>query len=111
LVGAAGAVVRRGSAVPAGTAQQGAIAGRVTDQAGQQPVPGAQVLVEGTTRLTLTDRDGRFRFDNLTAGQYRLQVRLIGYATAARPVSVGLGETAQLDFVLSATLTGRAAVA
>jgi len=102
LVGAAGAVVLLVCAVPAGTAQQGAIAGRVTDQAGQQPVPGAQVLVEGTTRLTLTDRDGRFRFDNLTAGQYRLQVRLIGYATAARPVSVGLGETAQLDFVLSA---------
>lgn len=86
----------------AAAAQQGGVAGRVVDQATQQAVAGAQVLVVGTTRRALTNQDGRYRIENLSAGQYQLQARLIGYATAARPVTVAAGETAAVDFTLTA---------
>ena len=89
-------------AAPVAAAQQGTVAGRVTDQTTQQPVSGAQVIVEGSALRTQTNQEGRYRIEKLSPGQYRLQVRLIGYATTVRPVTVAAGEAAQLDFTLSA---------
>jgi len=102
LVGAAGAVVLLVCAVSAGAAQQGAIAGRVTDRVTQQPVVGAEVLVLGTNLGGRAGQDGRYRISNISAGQYTLQVRLIGYATASQQVSVTAGQTATVDFAVSA---------
>src|SRR6266487_2727573 len=102
LVGVAGAVVLFVCAVSAGAAQQGAIAGRVTDRVTQQPVIGAEVLVLGTNLGSRVGQDGRYRISNISAGQYALQVRLIGYATASQQVSVTAGQTATVDFAVSA---------
>src|SRR5437660_9862475 len=33
----------------------------------------------------LTDKDGRYRIENLPAGQYQLQVKAIGYRADPRP--------------------------
>src|SRR5207244_6731092 len=95
----AGLVVTLAGAV---AAQQGSIAGRVTDKASQQPVAGAQVLVLGTSLSTLTARDGAYRISNVPAGRYTLQVRLIGFATASQPVTVAPGEAASADIAVSA---------
>jgi hypothetical protein len=43
---------------PAG-AQRGAVVGRVTEQGSGAPVPGASVVLAGTTRGTVTGADGR----------------------------------------------------
>ena len=102
VVGAAAAVVLLVCTVPVATAQQGAIAGRVTDRVTQQPVIGAEVLVLGTNLGGRVGQDGRYRISNISAGQYTLQVRLIGYATASQQVSVTAGGTATVDFAVSA---------
>ena len=43
------------------SAQSGSIVGRVVDQSTRAALPGAAIVVEGTSLSTVSDRDGRFR--------------------------------------------------
>jgi len=83
-------------------AQQGTVAGQITDKSNQQPVSGAAVIVSGTSLQGRTSREGRYTITKVPAGRYNVQVRLIGYATTTQPVTVAAGETATLDFALPA---------
>ena len=83
-------------------AQQGTVAGQITDKSNQQPVPGAAVIISGTSLQGRTSREGRYTITKVPAGRYNVQVRLIGYATTTQPVTVAAGETATLDFALPA---------
>lgn len=55
-----------------------AIRGEIADPRGQF-VSGAIVRLVGTNRETTTDRQGRFRFDGLEAGDYQLTIDYLGY--------------------------------
>src|ERR1700730_9417346 len=47
----------------------------------------------------LTDKDGRYRIENLPAGQYQLQVRAVGYRTDPRSaVSLTAGQNYSYEF-------------
>ncbi|NOY77407.1 MAG: TonB-dependent receptor [Calditrichaeota bacterium] len=59
----------------------GKIVGRVVDQQNGQPLPGANVLVEGTTRGAAADTKGNFFIINLPPGVYTLRVQMLGYET------------------------------
>lgn len=83
-------------------AQQGSVAGRVTDKVSSQPIQGAQVLLSGTNLQATTNNEGRYHIDRVPPGQYQAQVRLIGYAMGQQPVTVSAGGAATLDIVLSA---------
>src|SRR3989442_4491089 len=56
---------------PAAFAQQGqgSIAGRVTDKASGQPLASVQVTISAGTRGALSNADGRFVIENVTAGR------------------------------------------
>src|SRR5213075_531554 len=82
-------------------AQQGTVAGQVTDKCNQQPVAGAAVLVVGTSLQARTSREGRYSITNVPPGTYEVQVRFIGYATATQPVTVTAGQSATLDVALT----------
>lgn len=99
---AAAVVLLAGFVAGALQAQQGTIAGQVTDKSNQQPVVGAQVLVAGTTLQARTGRDGRYTVSKVPSGQYTVQARLIGYATGTSSVTVAPGQTASADFALTA---------
>ena len=86
--------------VPRIQAQVGAIAGRITDAASGQPLPGAQVAVEGTTHLTLTNEAGRYQLQGVPAGPRVVAIDLIGYAGQRRQVMVAAGQTTVLDLVM-----------
>src|SRR5512144_1129725 len=88
-------------AAPA-AAQQGSVAGRITDKVTQQPIQGAQVLILGTNLQAVTNQEGRYRIDRISAGAYQVQVRLIGYAFGQQAVTVAAGETLTLDVALTA---------
>ena len=83
------------------SAQQGGVAGRVTDKATTQSLVGAQVSVVGTTVRSLTDREGKYRITNLAPGSYSIRVLFIGYTSGVQSVTVSAGETATLDIALT----------
>ena len=74
-----------------GTAQSGPagkLAGLVVD-ASDNVMPGVSIGLRGLeSRTTVTDKDGRFAFASLTAGDYELWARLEGYATTVEKVAV-----------------------
>ncbi len=68
--------------------EPGGVRGQVVEAATGTPLAGAQVLVEGTTRGTMTNRDGQFRIGELRPGTYTVQVRSLGYRTVQQEVRV-----------------------
>lgn len=58
---------------------------------------GAQLRLVGSNRETATDRQGRFRFDNLAAGTYQLEIRYLGYAAKTVDVVVSDEQGAELN--------------
>jgi len=86
----------------------GAIRGRVTDQATQQPLSGVSVTV--ANRSALTRADGRYLVTAVPAGSYTVRVRLIGYAAGEQGVTVAGGDTVVADIALTGQAVGLAEV-
>jgi len=64
--------------------------GRVLDDATESPVASARVVLFNRywqfAARTVTDEAGRFRFERSGRGQYRLEVRAVGYLMAVTPL-------------------------
>jgi iron complex outermembrane recepter protein len=54
------------------------IRGRVVDDH-SVPLPGATVQLKSPERITVTDQQGYFSFNNLSTGRYEAEVRYVGY--------------------------------
>lgn len=81
------------------TEDSGAISGNVVNEE-DLPVEGATVaLIEADVEM-ITDKDGGFAFNNLTAGSFKIVVQKLGYESAARSVEVQLGEVTSVDIQL-----------
>ncbi len=75
----------------------GLIAGTVTVSGTEQPIAGAQLVVEGSDRRAVADERGRFTIAGVPTGVWRLQVRAIGYRPLIVPdVVVGSGKPTTL---------------
>ena len=83
----------------AALAQGGAIKGRVVGADTEQPLIGATVLVEGTSKGASTDSNGEFFIANVPAGDYKLRLSYVGYSYPAIPVSVTSGGTTNIGSV------------
>ena len=57
------------------------ISGRLVDDSGGTPVPGAEVWLRGTGIHALSDSDGSFRFDDVQPGTYMLMTQHLSYGT------------------------------
>lgn len=62
-------------------AQVGRLTGTVTDAATGTPIPGATVLLEGTTIGQATDAQGRYLIIGIPPGSYNIRFSSIGYTT------------------------------
>ncbi len=79
----------------------GKIAGRVTDSQTGEPLPGANVVVEGTTFGSSTDLDGNYVVLNVPPGVYTVTASYIGYRrTQTTDVRVSVDFTTKVDFAL-----------
>ncbi len=86
----------------AGTA--GKIAGVIKDSESGVALPGASVIIQGTSIGTSTDEDGEYFILNVPVGTYTVKASLIGYQTVMQTrVTVLLDLTTPLDFALSST--------
>jgi hypothetical protein len=93
-------------------AQQSAVRGRVFNKIGNEPIPFANILVQGTTIGTQADQDGNFVIQDLPPGLYNLEATFVGFkklvlyeiqVTTSRPAIVDFDmeeESRKLDEVV-----------
>jgi len=82
-------------------ASDGSISGMVLDTETEEPLVGANVVIEGLQRGTSTDADGNYRLEEVPAGDHTLIVTFIGYERREQDVSVVAGEETVMDVVLT----------
>ncbi|MCG8605244.1 TonB-dependent receptor [bacterium] len=83
----------------------GKISGKVTEQDTGDPIPGVNVILEGTTMGAATDLDGQYTILNIPPGQYTLRFRAIGYG---EKVYTGLRVSVDLTTRQNAVLSSEA---
>ncbi len=67
---------------------RGRIAGLVYDAASGDYLPGANVMIEGTTLGSATGRNGQYRIEHVPFGTFTLKVSYIGYNDYSEEVTV-----------------------
>lgn len=82
--------------------QSGEISGLVKDN-NNQPLIGANVIIENTLFGTATDARGRYKFINLPNGNYRVSVSVIGFSREVSDILMIEGNKVDLDFELQPT--------
>jgi hypothetical protein len=86
-------------------AATGKIAGVVLNSETGEPLPGANILIQGTTRGAATDLDGYFTILNVSPDIYNVQVRMMGYQSVTQTdVEVTTDHTTRLRFELRTTV-------
>jgi len=96
---------------------QGTVSGTVTEASTGNPLPGANVVVKGTSNGTTTDFDGNFNI-NVSAFPATLVVSSVGFTTqevnvsSAQSISVALQDGVALDEILliGSRSTGRTVI-
>ncbi len=73
------------------------ISGTVKDASGE-PIPGANVLLQGTLKGTITDFDGNYTISEIENGTYVVEVSYVGFKN--NTVSVTVTGAVNQDFVL-----------
>ncbi len=83
----------------------GKLAGKVTDKASKEGLPGVNIFLVGTTLGAVTDPDGEFILINVPPGTYTVRASFIGYGEAITSnVRVSIDVTTPLNFELSETV-------
>jgi TonB-linked SusC/RagA family outer membrane protein len=80
--------------------QERVVSGRVTGEDGA-PIPGANVVLKGTSLGTVTDSEGNYRLSGVPASGGRLVISFVGYQTQ----EVEIGNRAVVDVSLVSDIT------
>lgn len=83
-----------------GAFAQGVLKGKVIDSQNLS-LPGANVILQGTTIGSVTNQNGEFTIVNLEAGSYEVVVTYLGYASLTQNATVSRGETTLINFKLN----------
>ncbi len=76
------------------------IKGRVFDKSTGEPLPGANVIVEGTGLGSATDFDGQYLVNSVPPGNYTVKVSYLGYKAESYKVNLVDNTTMVLDAAL-----------
>ncbi len=82
----------------------GSVSGRVTDEK-REGVPGATVLIEGSSLGSSTNVDGTYNIQNVPAGPRTLVISFVGYNTVRVPVTVTAGQNTESSASLTENTT------
>ncbi len=81
--------------------QKGKISGTITDERSGDPLPGVNIIVEGTKLGGISDIDGNYFILNIPPGNYSVTATLLGYARSTQTgVDIFIDRTTNLDFLL-----------
>lgn len=113
---AVGAIAMLALLAPASAQQTGTITGTVTEAGSGRALAGANVTLQGVGAAGLggavrvnqagatTDANGQYTLSNVPVGPLRVRVRLVGYTSQSASLEVAAGQTAQVNFSLSASV-------
>lgn len=87
--------------LPADLFAQSSVSGTVTSASDGEPIPGVNLLLEGTNRGAATDFEGNYTIEDVEPGNYTIIVRYIGYRPITQRITVDAGEQYTIDFELS----------
>ena len=83
----------------------GKISGKVLDARNGQPLPGANVIVEGTSSGAVADLNGDFFIINVAPGSYTLRAQMMGYETVRmQEVQVSVNRTSEIKIRMKETV-------
>ncbi|MFZ6033637.1 MAG: TonB-dependent receptor [Melioribacter sp.] len=89
----------------------GGLRGRVFDKTTNEPLIGANVIVQGTSLGSATDLEGRYSIVGIPAGKHTIVVSYIGYRQESTEIEILDNRTVQQDFYLEfITLEGETIV-
>ena len=80
-------------------AQTATVRGTVKDPAGH-PLSGASIIIQGRSGGTTTNNQGEFSL-SVPAGTYIVNASYVGYITARQTVTLSVGASSTVDFVLA----------
>ncbi len=78
------------------------ISGQVKDNQTSEPLPGASVLLKGTSLGASSDLDGHYIIRNVPPGSYTIRVTYVGYQSLEVPIVVEEDQNLKQDFRLIA---------
>ncbi len=90
--------------LPALLPAQETLTGTVVNEATGRALEGARVVLQGTNREVLTDREGAFRFDDVKPGAATLAVSYAGLDAATVPLTVAAGQPTRRDVRLTSQI-------
>ena len=80
--------------------QTGVIKGVITDAVEGSTLPGATVLIEGTTIGTVTDVDGVYALNGIPIGNQMVSISFLGFETKTVAIEMKAGQTIEINEVL-----------
>ncbi|MBN2093484.1 TonB-dependent receptor [candidate division KSB1 bacterium] len=81
-------------------ATTGNISGKITDAATGEPLPGANVILKGTSLGSATNLQGEYRIVNVPPGRYTIIFSYIGYEKDEEEILVAVGQSIKKDMAL-----------
>ncbi len=84
-------------------AQTGMVSGSIKDVNGT-PIDAVYIHILNTNLATVTDRAGRFQFNNLSKGKFTFEVSAVGYASVQKEVIIDT-ENLEVSFELEESIT------
>lgn len=78
----------------------GTIHGTVVEEEGGTPLPGANIIIKGSTMGAASGNDGAFTITKVSPGIYTVEASFIGYRKQAVAITVVANEVVNIDFSL-----------
>ncbi|MBD3287651.1 TonB-dependent receptor plug domain-containing protein, partial [candidate division KSB1 bacterium] len=83
-------------------AQTGKVVGYVLDERSGNPLPGANIFIEGTSLGSASDINGFYIISNVPPGTYTINVMYIGYEKRSFELQVLAGQKVERDIKMKA---------
>ena len=77
------------------------ISGTITDQKTGELLPGASIMVQGTSIGTSSNSEGKYTLNTVPSGDQTLVISYLGFETVEEEISISAGENVTLDVQLT----------
>lgn len=87
-------------------AQTGTIQGQVVDGRNGRPIPGVNVVIQGTTVGSATNNEGNYEIPNAPVGEHILRALFVGYDSPKKTIQVRADEVTEVNFEMGSDPLG-----